>query len=97
MQISIHLLPILFLIIEMLFNNFTYYLWLYVFPAILGTAYMIINISYSLVEYPLYKVLSWKDPMSYGIGAASYLLPFLTLGGCRLIAAYWKEKRIVEN
>lgn len=48
MEINVHIFPIVVLSIDMIMNSYPYHLWMYVFPAIAGTVYLLINLTYSL-------------------------------------------------
>ena len=58
-EINLHIFPLIFLFIEMILNFYTYRLWLYIFPGVIGTIYLLINLTYSLTYKPVYKILTW--------------------------------------
>lgn len=91
-QVVLHIVPIVFLTIDMVLNPFLYQLSHYLFVFLAALVYLAANIAYTLLSKPIYSMLIWTDFMSYVYMVGTFLLIFIMLALCRAVAYYWKER-----
>lgn len=81
MNTNLHLGPIVCLLVELYYNNFTFpkrHLWVL---ALYGTGYLMINLgnycilclAYSLAVKVIYQPIDWKSVLSYALVLGSYV------------------------
>lgn len=93
-----HGFPILALAIDFILNSYEFYIRRYLFLLMLAVPYLVINLSYALLNTPVYGILTWVDWLSYVLGLAALVMALVayTIG----LVAYnvcCKEKLLSEK
>lgn len=104
MNTNLHLGPLVCLLVELYYNNFTFpkrHFWVLVFY---GTGYLLINLGnsnlivvYSLTVSVIYQPIDWKSLLSYLIVIGSYVITF----AAHYLAGYafrkWKAHKLKDR
>ena len=94
---NFHGIPLAALLLEFIFNSYSFNIRRYLIVMIFASAYLIINLAYALLYEPVYSILPWNDWFSYVLAAAAYAMALVVFAFCILV--YYcccKEKKLKE-
>ena len=89
-----HSVPLLFLIIDLVYNVYKFSRQRYLIVLFTGTAYLFVNLLYSLVVRVIYDPIDWVSFFSYVLCFGAYALTFLMHCFGNFLFRRWKLRRI---
>ena len=95
-DISVHALPLAFLIIDFIFCSYNFDFRDYLITFIILIIYLLINLAMTLGVKPIYPVLSWKDGPTYGYVIAAIAISLVFYGAGTLLYTCVKKKKLDE-
>ena len=78
-----HLFPIAALLLDFIFNSFSFNIRRYLIALIVASTYVVVNLTYTLgnePDKPVYPILKWTDGFSYGLVIGAFVLALITFG-----------------
>ena len=94
---NVHGIPLAALLLEFIFNSYSFNIRRYLIVLIFAGTYIIINLTYALAYQPVYSILKWTDWFSYVLALASFVIALVIFCFAILIYSYCcKEKKLRE-
>ena len=94
---NFHGVPLAALLLEFIFNSYSFNIRRYLIVLIVAGSYLIINMTYALIHKPVYRILPWNDWLSYVLSLAAFIVALVMFGFGILAYQCWcKEKKLKE-